>query len=330
MPTSRLRAAVRLLSAAALTLPFVSPAAHAQGQFPTHPITYVVPYTPGGTNDNVARIVSKRLSEKLGQPVVIEYKPGAGGTIGAAYVAKATADGYTLLNASSGNLAIAPQLVKANFDPFTDLVPVAFLGSAQATVSVNPQLPVHTVAELIEYAKAHPGTLSYATSGIGTPGHISGELFNNLAGIDIRHVPYKGSAPAVSDVVAGHVQVVFDPLSTPFVKAGKLRALAYFGGTSAPPDLPNVPSITKAGLRNWEEGLAGAFLTSAPRDVPPPVLAKLRQVFSDLLREPAIVEALAGVQVQAEPLTPEQTTQRLRTLHQVAGRVIQASGARAE
>lgn len=296
-------------------------AASAQQAFPSKPINYVVPYTPGGTNDNVARIISKRLAEKAGQPVVIEYKAGAGGTLGAGFVASSPADGYTLLNTSIGNLAIAPQLMSVKFDPFHDLVPVAYIGNSLATVAINPSLPIRTLPELIAYARANPGKLTFASSGNGTPGHLAGELLKSLAGVDIRHVPYKGSAPAVADVVAGHVDVVFDPLSTQFIKQGKLRALAYFGGARST-DLPNVPSIRDAGIKNWEDSLAGAFFITAPRSVPPDVLAKLRQWIAEILAEPHTVEALSRVQVDVQMLTPEQTTKRIRQVHEIAARVV--------
>lgn len=320
-----------------LTLPLALPLSlcawhpmlQAEAAYPSRPITLVVPYPPGGTNDNVARIISKRLSEKTAQPVVLDYKGGAGGTIGAAFVAGAEADGYTLLNTSIGNVAIAPLLMKVKFDPFVDLVPVAYVGNARATVAVNPALPFQNLEQLITYAKANPGKLTFGSSGNGTPGHLAGELLKAQAGIDLRHVPYKGSAAAVADVVAGHVDIAFDPLSTSFIKAGKLRALAYFGGPTPPAELPDVPHIQRAGVRQWEEGLAGSFFITAPRRTPAPVLAHLRTLLNEVLREPATVEALARVQVVAEVLSPEQTERQIRAVSAVAQRVIQAGGVQA-
>ncbi|WPB55792.1 tripartite tricarboxylate transporter substrate binding protein [Xylophilus sp. GOD-11R] len=296
--------------------------------FPSRPINLVVPYPPGGTNDNVARIVSKRLSEKLHQPVVVDYKPGAGGTIGAGFVASAPADGYTLLNASIGNLAIAPQLVPVRFDPFADLTPIAYVGGARTAIAVNPQLPVRTLQELIDYARAHPGKLSYGTSGNGTPGHLAGEYFKQLTGVDIRHVPYRGSAQAVADVVAGHVDVVFDPLGNQFVRSGKLRALAFFGGPTAPADLAGVPSIAQAGVKNWEDGLAGSFFIVASSHLPPAVLTRLQTTVADILREPDTVKALADVQVVAQALSPKQAAEQIRGVHDLAARLIASSKVR--
>jgi tripartite-type tricarboxylate transporter receptor subunit TctC len=315
-----LRAALAVLA----VLHAATVTASAQQPFPSKPINYVVPYTPGGTNDNVARIIARRLAEKAGQPVVIEYKAGAGGTLGAGFVAASPADGYTLLNTSIGNLAIAPQLMTVKFDPFYDLVPVAYIGNSLATVAINPALPIRTLPELIAYARANPGKLTFASSGNGTPGHLAGELLKRLANIDIRHVPYKGSAPAVADVVAGHVDLVFDPLSTQFIKQGKLRALAYFGGARSP-DLPNVPSIRDAGIKGWEDSLAGAFFITAPRNVPPEVLARLRQWIGEILAEPDTVAALGRVQVDVQTLTAEQTSQRIRQVHEIAARVVKDS-----
>lgn len=315
-----LRAALAVLA----VLHAATVTASAQQPFPSKPINYVVPYTPGGTNDNVARIIARRLAERAGQPVVIEYKAGAGGTLGAGFVAASPADGYTLLNTSIGNLAIAPQLMTVKFDPFYDLVPVAYIGNSLATVAINPALPIRTLPELIAYARANPGKLTFASSGNGTPGHLAGELLKRLANIDIRHVPYKGSAPAVADVVAGHVDLVFDPLSTQFIKQGKLRALAYFGGARSP-DLPNVPSIRDAGIKGWEDSLAGAFFITAPRNVSPEVLARLRQWIGEILAEPDTVAALGRVQVDVQTLTAEQTSQRIRQVHEIAARVVKDS-----
>lgn len=304
--------------------------AHAQppAAYPNKPITLVVPYPPGGTNDNVARIVSKRLSEKLHQPVVVDYKAGAGGTIGAGFVAAAPHDGYTLLNASIGNLAIAPQLVPVRFDPFADLVPVAYVGGARTAIAVNPQLPVHTLQELIAYARANPGKLAYGTSGNGTPGHLAGEYFKQLTGVDIRHVPYRGSAQAVADVVAGHVDLVFDPLGNQFVRSGKLRALAFFGGPTAPADLAGVPSMAQAGLKGWEDGLAGSFFIVASSHLPPAILSQLRSTVGEILREPDTVKALADVQVVAEALTPQQAADQIRNVHELAKKLIVSSQVR--
>jgi tripartite-type tricarboxylate transporter receptor subunit TctC len=293
-----------------------------QAAFPDKPITYVVPYTPGGTNDNIARIVAKHLAVRLGQAVVVENKPGAGGTMGAADVAHAAPDGYTLLNASVGNLAIAPQLLRVQFDPFKDLTPVAHLAGSRSVIAVNPALPIHSIAELIAYARAHPGKLTYGTSGVGTPGHISMEYFKLLSGIDLLHVPYKGSALALSDTVAGHVDLVSDPLANRFVQAGTLRGLAYFGTPDAP-DLPGVPALTDT-FPQWN--FSGSFLAMAPSGTPPDVLAKLRRAFDDVLAEPGTIAELTAVGTSPQRLDTDDSNALIRSTYEVSGKIITRVG----
>ncbi|MBD1552605.1 Bug family tripartite tricarboxylate transporter substrate binding protein [Pseudomonas typographi] len=293
-------------------------ASTALAQYPDKPITYVVPYTPGGTNDNIARIIARHLGERLGQPIVVENKPGAAGTLGAAYVAHAAADGYTLLNASIGNLAIAPQLLAVQFDPFNDLTPVAHLAGSRSVIAVNPALPIHSIAELIAYAKAHPGELTYGTSGNGTPGHISTEYLKLLAGIDLVHVPYKGSAQALSDATAGHIDLVSDPLANTFVQAGKLRGLAYFG-TDEAPDLPGIPSLTET-YPQWK--FSGSYLAMAPAGTPPDVLASIRQAFDDVLAEPETISELKALGMAPQRLSTEQSAALIRATHDVSQQII--------
>ncbi|MCL2894176.1 Bug family tripartite tricarboxylate transporter substrate binding protein [Brenneria tiliae] len=293
--------------------------AQAQEAYPTRPITYVVPYTPGGTNDNSARIVARALEQRLGQPVVIENRPGAGGTLGAAKVAHARPDGYTLLNASIGNLAIAPQLLPAQFDPFKDFTPLAHIGGSRSVIAVNPSLPINSIEELIDYAKKNPGKLTYGTSGNGTPGNISMEYFKMLSGVDILHIPYKGSAPSLADAVAGHIDLVSDPLANGFVKAGKLRGLAYFGADSAP-DLPGVPSIT-ASYPQWN--FSGSFIAVAPAGTPQPVVEKLRRAFSEALSDAKTQAELTGIGVSPEIKTPEQTSELIKATYSISKDIIQ-------
>jgi len=275
----------------------------AHAAWPEHAITYVVPYPPGGTNDSAARIVAQALEKQLGQPVVVENRPGAGGTVGAAYVAHAKPDGYTLFNASIGNVAIAPQLVPANFDSFKDFTPLAHIGGSRSVIAVNPNLPIHSIQELITYAQANPGKLTYGTSGNGTPGNISMEYFKLLSSTDILHVPYKGSAAALSDAVAGHIDVVSDPLANGFVKSGKLRGLAFFG-TEKADDLTGVPSITQL-YPQWK--FSGSFIALAPAKTPQPILTKLRASYQAVLSDPQVVKSLENIGVTPEWKTPQQT-----------------------
>jgi tripartite-type tricarboxylate transporter receptor subunit TctC len=305
----------KLTAAALLALT----AGTAMAQYPDKPITYVVPYTPGGTNDNIARIIARHLGERLGQPIVVENKPGAAGTVGAAYVAHATADGYTLLNASIGNLAIAPQLVAVQFDPFKDLTPVAHLAGSRSVIAVNPKLPIHSIAELVSYAKAHPGELTYGTSGNGTPGHISTEYLKLLAGIDMVHVPYKGSAQALTDATAGHIDLVSDPLANTFVQAGKLRGLAFFG-TDTAPDLPGIPALTET-YPEWK--FSGAFLAMAPAGTPPAVLETLRKAFDDVLAEPSTISELKALGMAPQRLSTEDSEAIIQNTHDLSKEIIE-------
>lgn len=317
-----MRLFIHLAAAALLS----SVASIALGAFPDKAITYVVPYTPGGTNDNIARIVAKHLGERLGQPVVVENKPGAAGPVGAAYVAHATPDGYTLFNASIGNLAIAPQLVPVQFDPFKDLTPIAHLAGSRSVIAVNPKLPIHSIAELISYAKANPGKLTYGTSGNGTPGHISTEYLKLLGGIDMLHVPYKGSAQALSDAAAGHIDLVSDPLANSFVQAGKLRGLAFFG-TAQAPDLPGVPSLTET-YPQWN--FSGAFLAMAPTATPPEVLAILRKALDDVLAQPETIAELKALGMAPQRLSTEQSEAVIRANYELSRTIIAQAKIRAD
>lgn len=286
--------------------------------YPTKPITYVVAYAPGGTSDNVARIVSEYLSTELGQPVVIENKPGAGGTLGAAYVAASAPDGYTLFNAAIGNLAIAPQLIPVRFDPFADFTPIAHLAASRSVIAVNPALPIHSIAELIAYSRANPGKLSYGTSGHGTPGNISVEYFKLLSGADITHVPYRGSALALTDTIAGHIDLMSDPLANGAVKSGHLRGLAYFGSDDGS-DLPGVPSLLET-YPEWN--FSGAFLALAPSGTPPEVVQRLRAAFDKVLSSPEVIERLKSLGVSPQRLTPEQTSAVIRATHDISAEII--------
>lgn len=297
----------------------------AAAAWPEHAITYVVPYPPGGTNDSAARIVAQGLEKKLGQPVVVENRPGAGGTVGAAYVAHAKPDGYTLFNASIGNVAIAPQLVPANFDPFKDFTPLAHIGGSRSVIAVNPALPIHTLQELINYAKENPGKLTYGTSGNGTPGNISMEYFKLLSGTDILHIPYKGSAAALSDAVAGHIDVVSDPLANGFVKGGKLRGLAFFG-TEKADDLTGVPSITQL-YPQWK--FSGSFIALAPAKTPAAVVEQLRTSYQAVLSDPQVVRSLENIGVTPEWKTPQQTQALVQATWDISKEIIKKANIQA-
>ncbi|MDO9711488.1 Bug family tripartite tricarboxylate transporter substrate binding protein [Paracraurococcus lichenis] len=321
MTLTRRRLATIGLGAAAAGLPQAARAA-ADG-YPSRTISYVSPYPPGGTNDLAARILARFLSARFGQPVVVENKGGAGGTIGSDFVAKSAPDGYVLLNASSGNLTSAPQVLGAPYDPVKDFVPVGFVGHCRFVVAVHPSLPVTSLAELLDFARAHPGAINYGTAGIGTGGHIAGEYLRLHSGIDIVHIPYRGSVFALNDVVAGRIQLVLDPLAIGHVKAGRLRALTYFGASDSP-DLPGVPSIQAAGFPDWEP--TNFWLAAAPAGTPPGIVAALNRAFVEAAEDPAVSRALKELGVEILPLRPGQVAALLRDETEVNRRVIALAG----
>lgn len=235
----------RILGALALCSGLISGTA-AAADFPTKPVTIVVPFSPGGATDTLARLLSERLSERLGQTVVVENKPGAGTMIASNYVARAKPDGHTLLMAAS-SLGIAPAVyAKVDYDPVKDFTPVTQIASVVHVLNVHPDLPVKSVAELISYAKANPGKLSYASVGVGTSTHLEAEMFKGMADLDIVEIPYKGSAPALTDLVAGRVQVMFDAWASTrsFAESDRVRVLAVTTENPSP-SVPGVPSISK-------------------------------------------------------------------------------------
>jgi tripartite-type tricarboxylate transporter receptor subunit TctC len=296
------------------------------GKYPDKPIVYVVPYLPGGTNDNLARIIAKYWSAKLGQSIIIENRAGAGGTIGAAYVANSKPDGYTLLNASVSNLAIGPQLMKVNYDPFKDFASIGHLGGSRSVIAINPKLPINTIGELIEYAKKNPGKLTYGTSGNGSPGNISLEYLKLLAGIDIRHIPYKGSSQALTDAVGGNIDLVSDPLANSFVKNGKLRALAFFGTTDAP-DLPGVPSLQKI-YPQWN--FSGSYVAMAPSKTPPEALNILRTTLQEVLREPEVIKAISELGVSTKIMSPSEVDALILGTYNTSQKIIEKAKITAE
>jgi len=290
--------------------------------YPDRLLRLVSPYPPGGTNDLVARATGRELSSLLGQPVIVDNRGGAGGTLGTHAVVQAAPDGYTVLNASSGNLTSAPQVIGAPYDPLTDLVPVGFLGNTRFVFAVHPALPVRSLQELIAYARAHPGRVAYGTAGNGTGGHIAGEYLRQRTGIDIVHVPYRGSALAVNDAIAGHVQFVLDPLAGQYVRDGRLRGLAFAGARSAP-DLPGVPRIDQAGVPGWEA--TNFFLAAVPRATPAPVVQALVDAYAAVASRATVVAGLQALGVEIYPLRQQQITELIKAEIAVNDRVIEAA-----
>ena len=298
--------------------------AFAQG-YPTKPIKVVVPYPPGGPTDIVARVVSQKLSEQTGQQFLVENRPGAGGNIGAEAVAKAPADGYTLLVATTAH-AINPSLFKSlNYQLLKDFVPVSQLTSGPLVIVVNPALPAKNVAELIALAKAKPGTLSFASSGNGQSTHLSAELFSSMAGVKMNHVPYKGSAPALTDVMGGQAALMFDTMlsAMPHVKSGKLRALAVTSAKRSPA-APELPTVAET-LPGYEAIAWNNLL--APAGTPKDVIAKLSAELKKVLDQPDVKERFAAQGFAAAWTTPEASTAFMQSEVDKWAKVVKASGA---
>jgi tripartite-type tricarboxylate transporter receptor subunit TctC len=282
------RMAVSALGALCATLAIGVPAQ----TFPSKPIRVVVPFPAGGTTDVLARAAAQKLTETLGQPTVVDNRPGAGGNIGAELVAKSPPDGYTLLMGTVGTHAINPGLYpKLPYDHVHDFAPVILVAGVPNVLVINPALPVNTVQELIAYARANPGKLNFASSGNGTSIHLSAELFKTMAGVQMTHVPYKGSAPALQDLVGGQVQLMFDnlPSSLALIKAGKLKALAVTSSGRAAA-LPDVPTVAESGLPGFEA--SSWFGLLAPAGTPPPVIATLNGEIAKWLATPEAREKL--------------------------------------
>jgi tripartite-type tricarboxylate transporter receptor subunit TctC len=254
----------------------------------SRPTTLVVPYLAGGTNDIIARAIAPRLATALGQNVVVVNKPGAGGNIGAQSVARAAPDGQTLLVASSAILAISKWVYRhPGYDPDRDFAPVVLAGKVTNVLLVNPSVPARTVRELVHYAKNQPRDLAYASMGSGTTGHLSGEMLQMLAGIELQHIPYKGSAQALRDLLGGYVDMMFDNLPTalPLVRSGRLRALAVTTAERSP-WLPDVPTLAEAGVRGFEA--YAWFGVVAPAATPPATLDRLNAALAEILADPAV------------------------------------------
>jgi tripartite-type tricarboxylate transporter receptor subunit TctC len=276
-------------------------AAPAQAQdYPNKPIHFIVPAAAGGPTDVTTRLLAQKMSESLGQPVVVEARPGGGGNIGADVVARAAPDGYTILMATIGTHAINQTLYKKlAFDPIKDFTPISLVVQYPLLLVVNPDVPAKSVKELITYAKANPGKLNRAHGGSGTSMHLSGELFVHQAGVDMPQVPYKGSAPALTDMIGNHVQVMFDSMITalPQVKAGKLRALAVTGAQRSPV-VPDVPTVAEAGLPGYSA--TGWIGVVGPAKMPPAIANKLQAAISKALADPDLRKTL--VDQAAEPI----------------------------
>lgn len=323
----------RLLAAAGAALCLATPAfAQAQAPapvYPTKPVKLVVPYPPGGPTDIVARLVAQKLSDAMGQQFVIDNRPGAGGNPGAELVARSPADGYTLVVATTAH-AINPSLFKnLGYSLSKDFAPVSQLTSGPLVIVANPQLPAKNVAELIALAKAKPGELNFASSGNGQSTHLSAELFAAMAGVKMNHIPYKGSAPALTDTMGGQTQLMFDTMlsAMPHVKAGKLKALAVTSATRSPV-APDLPTVAESGLPGYEAIAWNGLL--APAGTPPEVLARLSAELKKVLAAPDVKEKFEAQGFAASWNSPEDFGRFMSTEVDKWAKVVKVSGAKVD
>ncbi|TMI00851.1 MAG: tripartite tricarboxylate transporter substrate binding protein [Betaproteobacteria bacterium] len=297
----------------------------AQG-WPSRPIRMVIPLSPGGFADVPGRILAARLSSLLGYNVFVENRPGAGGTIGADFVAKSAPDGYTLLFTGTPHVISAWVYKKLPYDPLKDFEPVALVASGPYVLVVNPQLPVHSVRELIAAAKAQPGKIDYASSGNGSAQHLVSALFASMAGIELNHVPYKGSGPAMQDLLGGQVKVSFAgiPNVLPHVKAGRLRALAV-STPQRSPDLPDVPTAAEAGVPGYQATLW--LNLAAPAGTPGEIVQRLYAETAKALQDAELQQNFRAAGVEASPMSPQELAGFMRGEFEKWGRVVRDTGA---
>ena len=298
--------------------------------WPAKPIKWIVPFAPGGTTDILARTIGEKLTAALGQPVIVENKPGAGGGVGADFTAKALADGYTIMGGTISTHAINASLYKGlPYDPVKDFVPITLIARVPNMLVVNPDIPAKNVTELITLLKANPGKYSFASSGNGTSQHLSGELFKSMAGVDMQHIPYKGSPPALQDVVGGQVAMTFDNITTawPLAKGGKLRALAV---TTAKRSAvaPDVPTLSESGLAGYEVGSwQGVF---APAGTPPAIVKRLNAEIVKIINMPDVKEKLIALGAEPVGNASEEFAALVKTEVVKWAEVVKKSGAKVD
>lgn len=305
-------------------------AAQATADFPQRPMRMVVPYPPGGSTDIVGRIIAARLGEALGQQMIVENRAGAGGNVGTDVVAKAPADGHTLLMSSVTTLAIGASLYsKLPYDVVRDLEPVALVGSVPFVLLVNAALPAKSVRELIAMAKDKPGRINFGSAGTGTSAHFAGELFKSLAGIDIVHVPYKGNAPAIADLMGGQIQMMMDflPSAMPHIKSGKVRALGITPVRRSAA-LPEVPTIAESGVPAYD--MLSYFGVLAPAKTPPRVVARLNAEINRISQLPEVRENYARQGIDPAQETAEKFRAYLQAEIGKWARVVKETGARVD
>ena len=323
-PSSLVRAGLRLAAAGALA----AAAAAAHAAYPAKPVTIVVPFPAGGGTDVIFRAVQVKLQAELGVPVIIDNRAGAGGTVGTGYAAKATPDGYTLVAATTTTIASAQAVYpKLPYDPLADLTPVGTLGTTPFVLVVSPELPAKNLAEFIRYAKAKPGALNYGSIGNGTASHLAAELFKQRTGVDMTHIPYRGAAPAQTDLMAGQVQALFDnPVAlAPQVRASRMRALAISQPSAV---FPELPTFEASGIKDFKPELWYGLM--APAATPKDVLQRLRTALDKVLQDRNLRADMLSKGVAPQSLSPEAFAQKIRADIALWGGIARAVNAKAD
>jgi len=318
-------------SAASLLLALMLVGAPASAQdYPTRPITLVVPYAAGGGNDVLARVVAEKMSKALGQQIVIENRGGAGGSIATRQVAKAAPDGYTLVIGGTGTLAVNPTLYSnVGYDPRKDFAPVGLIATGALVILVNPSVPAKTMPELVALAKQEPGKLNYASAGVGSGIHLGAELFAHMAGIKLTHIPYKGTGPALNDLLGGHVSMYFSsiPSAVSLVREGKVRAIAVTGATRSKV-FPELPTVAETGLPGYEAVLHYGIV--APAGTPRAIVDRLNREMRAALAMEDVRERLASTGAEPLPSTPEEYAADIDREEKKWSAIVKLSGAKAD
>lgn len=320
----------RLALAATLAFAALAPQIVIAQAYPAKPVRLIVPYAPGGATDIISRAAAIELSRTLGQAVTVDNRPGAGGNLGSEMAARSAPDGYTMLMTASSLHGITPFLYsKLTYDPNKDLVPVIVLAQFSNVLVVNPAVKANSVKELIALARAQPGKLAYASSGAGSSIHMSGEMFNHMLGLDITHIPYKGSGPAVTDLIGGQVQMMFDniPSSIPHIRSGKLRALATTGAKRAAA-LPELPTMGEAGVPGYESG--AWFGLAVPAGTPKEIIERLNAEGQKATRSPEFIKRMSDLGYEIVGGTPAQMAEMIHDEIKRWGPIVKASGAKVD
>ena len=306
MPLRKLATALMFAASAAIATNAIAQT------YPSQSVKFIVPFAPGGTTDILARVFAQKMSEAWGQSVLVENRSGAGGLIGSEFVARSAPDGYTILLGTIGTHGVSLSLYsKIPYHPEKDFAPVTLLATLPNILAINPSVPAKNLKELIAYAKANPGNIAYASAGNGTASHLAGEMFRKAADIDIAHIPYRGSSPALTDLMAGRVALTFDymPSTLPYVRSGKLRGLAVTG-TARTNAAPELPTMIEEGLPNFN--MLTWYAVFAPRGTPADVVAKIRDTIAKVAGTPEIIKRMDDLAVDLVAGTPEELAQYQR------------------